>query len=80
MTTQTHDQFTFLYEDENRKVLHEFKALMAQDVIQHFIDFIKGCGYVESSIYETMQEMTEMYFESEETIDLPLQQDTLKAA
>lgn len=80
MTTQTHDQFTLLYEDENRKVLHEFKALMAQDVIQHFIDFIKGCGYVESSIYETMQEMTEMYFESEETIALPLQQDTLKAA
>ncbi len=80
MTTQTHNQFTLLHEDEDLKILHEFKAVLADDVIQHLIDFLKGCGYIESSIYETMQEMAEMYFESEETIALPLQQDTLKAA
>jgi hypothetical protein len=31
--TPTHDQFTLLYEDENTKVLHEFKAIVADDVI-----------------------------------------------
>ena len=49
--TPTHDQFTLLYEDENTKLLYEFKALVADDVINHLVDFLKGCGYMESSIF-----------------------------
>jgi hypothetical protein len=64
MTTPTHDQFTLLYEDEDTKVLHEFKGVVADDVIQHLIDFLKGCGYMEGSIFETMKELSEMYFDS----------------
>lgn len=64
MSTPTHDQFTLLYEDENTKVLHEFKAVVADDVVQHLIDFLKGCGYMEGSIFETMKELAEAYFDS----------------
>ena len=64
MSTPTHDQFTLLYEDENTKVLHEFKALVADDVVQHLVDFLKGCGYMESSVFETMKELSDMYFDS----------------
>jgi len=64
MSTPTHDQFTLLYEDDNTKVLHEFKALVADDVVQHLVDFLKGCGYMESNIFECMKELSEMYFDS----------------
>lgn len=62
--TQTHDQFTLLYEDENTKVLHEFKAVIADDVVQHLVDFLKGCGYMERNVFEAMKELSEMYFDS----------------
>jgi hypothetical protein len=64
--TPTHDQFTLLYEDEHTKLLYEFKALVADDVINHLVDFLKGCGYMESSIFECMKESSEMYFDSSE--------------
>jgi len=62
--TPTHDQFTLLYEDEDKKVLYEFKGVLADDVIQNLIDFLKGCGYMEGSIFETMKELSEAYFDS----------------
>ena len=62
--TPTHDQFTLLYEDEHTKLLYEFKALVADDVINHLVDFLKGCGYMESSIFECMKESSEAYFDS----------------
>lgn len=64
MSTPTHDQFTLLYEDEDTKVLHEFKGLVVEDVVQHLVDFLKGCGYMESSVFEAMKEMSEMYFDA----------------
>lgn len=64
MTQPTHDQFTLLYEDENTKVLREFKGLVIEDVVQHLVDFLKGCGYMESSVFEAMKEMSEMYFDA----------------
>jgi hypothetical protein len=80
MTTQIHNQFTLLHEDDGKKILHEFQAICLDDVIQSLISFLMGCGYSESSIHETMQEITEMYVEAEQGITLPLQQDTLKVA
>jgi len=62
--TPTHDQFILLYEDENTKVLHEFKAVVADDVLEHLVNFFKGCGYAESSIYEAMKELSQMYFDA----------------
>ena len=62
--TPTHDQFTLLYEDEHTKVLHEFKGVIADDVVQHLVDFLKGCGYMESNVFEAMKELSDMYFDS----------------
>lgn len=67
MSTSTHDQFTLLYEDGNTKVLHEFKAVLADDVVQQLVNFLKGCGYTENNVYEVMKEQSEMYFDSLET-------------
>ena len=53
--TLAHDHFTLLYEDGETKVLHEFKALIADDVLQRLVDFLKGCGYMEDSIFEAMK-------------------------
>jgi len=75
--TPTHDQFTLLYEDEYAKVLHEFKGVVADDVIGHIIDFLKGCGYCEHSIYAAMQDTAEAYFEAQQPLRLPAQQDDL---
>lgn len=75
--TPTHDQFTLLYEDEHTKVLHEFKGVVADDVVGHIIDFLKGCGYCEQSIYEVMQDAAEAYFEAKQPLRLPAQQDDL---
>lgn len=67
MSTPTHNQYTLLHEDEDTKILYEFKALVADDVVQHIVDFLKGCGYMESTIFECMKELSEMYFASLET-------------
>ena len=75
--TPTHDQFTLLYEDEHTKVLHEFKGVVADDVIGHIIDFLKGCGYCEASIHEVMQEKASDFFEAQQPLRLPAQQDDL---
>lgn len=81
--TPTHDHFTLLYEDEDTKVLHEFKGVIADDVIQHLVDFLKGCGYMESSIFEVMRDLSEMYFDARSvdkyvvSTGLQLQQDEL---
>ena len=73
----THDQFTLLYEDEYTKVLQEFKGVVADDVVGHIIDFLKGCGYCEASIHEVMQEKATDFFEAHQPLRLPAQQDEL---
>ena len=77
--TPTHDQFTLLYEDENTKVLHQFKAVVADDVITHLVDFLKGCGYMESSVFEAMKELSDMYFDSLSTEQYVMQWDKPEA-
>jgi hypothetical protein len=79
MTQPIHDQFTLLYEDENTKVLHEFKGIVADDVIQHLIDFLKGCGYIEDNIFEAMKEMSAAYFDSLSTQKYLMEWDKTKA-
>jgi len=79
MSTPTHDQFTLLYEDENTKVLHEFKAVIADDVIQHLIDFLKGCGYMEETIFEAMNGLATSYFNSLKTQQYLMEWDKPKA-
>jgi len=80
MTNSNHDCFTLLYEDEDTRVLHEFKAIVADDVMQHMIDFLKGVGYCEETIFDVMQAKAVSYFESSKPLVLPMQQDDLEVA
>jgi hypothetical protein len=77
MSAPSHDRFTLLYEDVDTRVLYECNGIIADEVISHIISFLKGCGYCESSIYEVMQEKAEMYFEAQQPLKLPIQQDDL---
>lgn len=67
MTQPANDQFTLLYEDGNTKVLHTFKGVFADDVVQHMIDFLKGCGYMEDTVFEAMNGLAVSYFNSLKT-------------
>jgi len=75
--TPTHDHFTLLYEDGDTKVLHEFKEVVADQVIEHLVNFLKGCGYFEHNIYECMKETAEMYFDSLSTQQYVMNWDKL---
>jgi len=80
MSTQPEDQFTLLYEDGKRKVLHEFQEIGTAEIIDEMIQFLRGVGHLEINIFERMHEMSRQYLElyqAQSTIALPLQQDDL---
>ena len=81
MSTQTEDQFTLLYEDGKRKVLHEFQGISTDEILDEIIHFMRGIGYLELSILERMHEISSQYLElykSGLTVELPLQQDEIE--
>ena len=57
--TTTHNQFTFLHEDGEDRILYEFKAVTTDEIVRRFTDFLKGCGHYEACIVSTMEEMVE---------------------
>jgi len=59
--TTTHNQFTFLYEDGEDRILYEFKAVTTDEIMHRFTDFLKGCGHYDASILNSMEEMVEEY-------------------
>ena len=81
MSTQTEDQFTLLYEDGKRKVLHEFQSIGTDEILDEIIHFMRGIGHLELSILERMHEISSQYLElykSGLTVELPLQQDEIE--
>jgi hypothetical protein len=80
MSTQPEDQFTLLYEDGKRKVLHEFQCIATDEIIDEFINFMRGVGHLELNIIERMHEISKQYLELYQgglTVELPLQQEEL---
>jgi hypothetical protein len=80
MSTQPEDQFTLLYEDGKRKVLHEFQCITTDDIIDEMIQFLRGVGHLEINIIERMNEISKQYLElyhSNKEMFLELQQDEL---
>ena len=63
MTTQPEDQFTFLYEDGKRKVLHEFQCIGTDDIVDEMINFLRGVGHLELNIIERLHEVSRQYLE-----------------
>ena len=81
MSTQTEDQFTLLYEDGKRKVLHEFQSIGTDEILDEIIHFMRGIGHLELNILERMHEISSQYLElykSGLTVELPLQQDEIE--
>jgi len=81
MSTQPEDQFTLLYEDGKRKVLHEFQGIATDEIVDEMIHFLRGIGHLELNIIERMHEMSRQYLELYQegvTVELPLQQDELE--
>jgi hypothetical protein len=80
MSTQPEDQFTFLYEDGKRKVLHEFQGIATDEIVDEMIQFLRGVGHLEINIIERLHEISRQYlelYEATSTIKLPMQQDDL---
>jgi len=80
MSTQPEDQFTLLYEDGKRKVLHEFQCIGTDEIIDEFVNFLRGVGHLEINIIERMHEISRQYLElyaGGSSIVLPVQQDDL---
>lgn len=83
MSTQPEDQFTLLYEDGKRKVLHEFQCIGTDEIVDEMIHFLRGIGHLELNIIERMHEISRQYLELYQegvTVELPLQQDELEEA
>jgi hypothetical protein len=81
MSTQPEDQFTLLYEDGKRKVLHEFQCIGTDEIVDEFINFMRGVGHLELNIIERMYEISKQYlalYQGEPAIQLPFQQDDLE--
>ena len=80
MSTQPEDQFTLLYEDGKRKVLHEFQCIGTDEIIDEFVNFLRGVGHLEINIIERMHEISRQYLElygKDSSVVLPVQQDDL---
>lgn len=81
MSTQPEDQFTLLYEDGKRKVLHEFQCIGTDDIVDEMIQFLRGIGHLEVNIIERLHEISRQYlelYEATSIIKLPIQQDELE--
>ena len=81
MENQPEDQFTLLYEDGKRKVLHEFQCILTHEIVDEFINFMRGVGHLELNIIERMHEVSRQYLElyhSNKEMFLELQQEELK--
>jgi len=81
MSTQPEDQFTLLYEDGKRKVLHEFQGIGTDEILDEIVHFMRGIGHLELNILERMHEISRQYLElyqASSSVELPLQQDELE--
>jgi hypothetical protein len=80
MSIQPEDQFTLLYEDGKRKVLHEFQCIGTDEIVDEFINFMRGVGHLELNIIERMYEISKQYLElynANKEMFLELQQEEL---
>ncbi|NBR61947.1 MAG: hypothetical protein EBT86_09955 [Actinobacteria bacterium] len=59
--TPTYNQFTFLHEDGEDRILYEFKAVTINDIMRKFTAFLKGCGHYDACILSSMEELVEEY-------------------
>lgn len=74
-----YDSFYFVHQDGNSQHATIFQESFCDDIVRHFVDFLRGCGHYDDPIYESMRGIANEYFASKEKLrqPLPLQQDDL---
>ena len=74
------NSFVFLHQDGNRQNVEIFQEEFCDEVVRRFVDFLRGCGYVDESVYSSMQDIAADYFKTKEKLrmTLPAQQTDLE--
>ena len=57
----TFNQFKFEKTDNNSTLTLEVKADGCQEIVDEFIAFLRGCGFMDASIYSAMENAVEEY-------------------
>jgi hypothetical protein len=54
--TKADQRMKFTLEEEEYTVVFQSDGVTTDEILEHFIMFMKGCGYYEDSIYSALQE------------------------
>ena len=54
--TKADQRMKFTLEEEEYTVVFQSDGVTTDEILEHFIMFMKGCGYDEDSIYSSLQE------------------------
>ena len=57
----TFNQFKFEHTDSNSKLTLEVGADGCQEIVDEFISFMRGAGFMDASIYSAMENAVEEY-------------------
>ena len=75
----TFNQFKFEHTDSNSTLTLEVKVDGCQEIVDEFIAFLRGCGFMDASIYSAMENAVEEYSgyqaHLEKAIELGMQVD-----
>jgi DNA-binding transcriptional regulator YhcF (GntR family) len=53
---QSDQRMKFTLEEEEYTIVFQSDGVTTDEILEHFIMFMKGCGYHEDSIYSSLQE------------------------
>jgi len=54
--TKADQRMKFTLEEEEYTVVFQSSGVTTDEILEHFIMFMKGCGYHEDSVYTALQE------------------------
>ena len=57
--TKADQRMKFTLEEEEYTIVFQSDGVTTDEILEHFIMFMKGCGYQEDSIYAALQESLE---------------------
>jgi predicted xylose isomerase-like sugar epimerase len=65
----TFNQFKFEKTDNNSTITVEVKADGCQEIVDEFISFMRGCGFMDVNIYDAMENAVEEHTAYQEHIN-----------
>lgn len=64
----------FILEEDDYKMVFQTDAVTTDQLLEHFIQFLRGCGYLDESIYDSMSELLKERDDSQQTPQSPAPQ------